>query len=119
VIGPQPIAERTPVPAPMRAAADHFLALLTEGKHEELSLMATPAGGREVAEVAAAVPANVYSRHEIIATARINQHHYVKARLIGHGVAPLTLQFRLGECDGRWLVWEAMNLSDGRAAWTR
>jgi hypothetical protein len=119
VMGPQPISERTAVPAAMRAAADHFLKLLTEGKRVELNAMVTPDGGRELDEIAASLPTGVYSRHEIIATAHINQHHYVKAKLIGAGVAPLTLQFRLGESDGRWIVWEAMSLSDGRTAWTR
>jgi len=60
-----------------------------------------------------------YDRHEIIATARVNHHHYVKARLLGARAEPFTVQFRLGEHEGDWRVWEAMNLTGRRGAWTR
>lgn len=117
VMGPQPIASRTAVPPAMIAAAEEVLRLIVAGKREEIVALAMPACAREVAEVAAAVPQGACDGCEIIATARVNLHHYVKARLTG--AQPLTVQFRLGEHEGRWMLWEAMNLTGRRGAWTR
>ena len=119
VMGPQPIARRATVPAGVREAADHFLQALMAGEPAESLTMAAPAGMREVEELAAAVPRGIYHRHEIIATARVNQHYYIKARLIGANPEPMVVQFRLGLSEGNWLVWEAVNLSGGRSGWTR
>lgn len=119
VMGPQPIAQPTPVPIAMREAAERVLTLLAAGDAAGLAAMAAPPGIQEIAEVAAAVRPGVYDRHEIIATARVNHHHYVKARLLGSRAEPFTVQFRLGEHEGDWRVWEAMNLTGRRGAWTR
>jgi len=119
VMGPQPIAARKPVPPAMLEAADRVLKLLAEGKQAELAAMATGSGAREIAEVAAAVKPGLYDSHEIIATARVNSHHYVKARLSGAKTGAFTVQFRLGEHEGRWVIWDAMNLTGRRGAWTR
>jgi hypothetical protein len=43
----------------------------------------------------------------------------VKARLFGPRAEPFTLQFRLGEEAGEWRVWETINLTGRRGAWTR
>ena len=117
-MGPQPIGRRTAPLAAMLAMAERVLALLTAGNAAELAMLATAAGAREIAEVAAGVRPRAWDRHEIIATARVNAHHYVKAKLTGAGAEPITIQFRLGERDGNWLIWEAVNLT-GRTAWTR
>jgi hypothetical protein len=118
VMGPQPIGQRTAVPADMLECAGRVLDLLAGRRETELTAMGTPGGARELSEVIAAIEPGAYSAHEIIANARINQHHYIKARLIGAKAAPCTVQFRLGLHDGRWIVWEAMNLT-AHAAWTR
>lgn len=119
VMGPQPIARRKPVPPAMIAAAERLLQLLADGDRAELAAMATAGGAREIAEIAAAVKRGVYTSHEIIATARVNAHHYVKGRLIGANADPFTVQVRLGEHEGRWVIWDAMNLTGRRGAWTR
>jgi hypothetical protein len=120
VMGPQPIAQRTRVPPAMIAAAERVLALLAACDAAGLAAMAAPAGAQDVAEIAAAAAAaGGYDRWEIIATARVNFHHYVKGRLTGAQAEPFTVQFRLGEHEGRWAIWEAQNLSGRRGAWTR
>jgi hypothetical protein len=119
VMGPQTIFERYVVPPAMIAAADSVLTMLAAASAEELALMAAPSGVADLAAIVAAVLPGVYDRQEIIAQARINDHHYVKARLHGPLVEPFTLQFRLGQVDGKWRVWEAVNLTGRRGAWTR
>lgn len=119
VMGPQPIAPRAERPAAMLAAAARVLALVASGDAAGLAAMAAPAGAAEIAAVVAAAQPGKYDRHEIVATARVNFHHYVKGRLHGAAVGPFTLQFRLGEYEGEWRVWEAMNLTGRRGAWGR
>lgn len=119
VMGPQPIFERYVVPPAMIAAAESVLMMLAASDAEGLAAIAAPSGAAEVAALAAAIKAGAYDRHEIIAQARVNDHHYVKARLHGPHAGPFTLQFRLGQLDGKWRVWEAANLSGRRGAWTR
>lgn len=119
VMGPQPVAVRSPVPPEMLVAADRVLELLTAGDAGALAAIATAAGAGELAALAKTIRPGAYNRHEIVATARVNYHHYVKARLFGDRAEPATVQFRLGQRDGRWIVWEAMDLSGGRTAWTR
>src|SRR5580704_8733063 len=104
VLGPQPIFERFATPPAMLAAAERILNLIAAGDAEALRGMATATGAAELAAVAAA---------------RVNFHHYVKARLYGPRAEPFTLQFRLGEESGEWRVWEAINLTGRRGAWTR
>jgi hypothetical protein len=119
VMGPQPIAERSVIPAAMLEAAQRVLELLARGDAGGLAALAAPSGAGELAAVAAAVPPGAYDRHEIIATARVNDHHYVKARLHGPRAEAFTAQFRMGEYEGEWRVWEAMNLTGKRGAWAR
>jgi hypothetical protein len=119
VMGPQPIAQRTPLPPAMLEAAERVLAMLKRGDREGLLAISAPAAAHSLGVVAAAIAPGLYDRHEVIATARVIHHYYVKARLFGDGIEPLTIQIRLGDKDGTWLVWEALNLSGRRAAWTR
>jgi hypothetical protein len=119
VMGPQPIFARFVVPSAMIVAAERVLTLIAAGDAAGLIAMAASSGTADIAAIAAAVRPGVYDRHEIIATARINFHHYVKARLHGPRVEPFTMQFRLGEQAGEWHLWEAMNLTGRRGAWTR
>lgn len=119
VMGPQPIFARYVIPPAMIAAAERVLTLMAAGDAAGVAALAMPACEAELTAVAAAVEPGAYERHEIIATARINFHHYVKARLHGPHAEPFTLQLRLGEHEGEWRVWEAQNLTGRRGAWTR
>jgi hypothetical protein len=119
VMGPQPISKRAVIPPAMIEAAKRVLALIAAGDAAGLAAMAAPSGATEIAAIAAAARPGAYNRDEIIATARINFHHYVKARLLGPRVEAFTVQFRLGEYEGEWRVWEAMNLTGRRSAWAR
>jgi hypothetical protein len=119
VMGPQPIFARYVVPPAMIAAAESVLTMLAAGDAAGLAAMAAPSGAAELAAIAAAVRPGVFDRHGIIAQARLNDHHYVKARLHGPHAEPFTVQFRLGQVDGKWRVWEAVNLTGRRGAWTR
>ena len=117
--GPQPIAERFIAPPAMLAAADHILQLLGEGRRAELESLAVARAAGELRELAEAIAPGAYPGRKIIAHAKVNRHYYVKARLLGESAPPFTLQLRLGEHEGRWVVWEAYNLAGGRTAWTR
>ena len=119
VMGPQPIAPRKSPPPEMIQAAERILAALVSGDAAGLATMAAPAGARDVVEIAAATGKGRYDRWEIIASARINDHYFVKGRLHGADTEPFTLQFRIGKYEGRWAIWEAQDLNGGRTAWTR
>ena len=119
VMGPQPIMRRTPVPSAMIAAVERVLELLATCKPVELAALAMPQSGSNVAEIAAAVHPGTYDHHEIIATARVKDHHFVKARLCSPRAAPFTVMFRLGEHNGCWRIWDAINLTGRRGALSR
>ncbi|MGA2410867.1 MAG: hypothetical protein ABSG46_10835 [Candidatus Binataceae bacterium] len=119
VMGPQPIAQAKPLPPAMLEAAEHVFAMLERGEVAELVAMSTPSVAGAIEVIASAIQPGLYNRHEIIAHARVIQHYYIKGRLLGDGGEPFTIQFRLGEKDGAWLIWEVLNLTGGRAAWTR
>ena len=118
-IGPQPIAEPFIVPPAMLAAAAHILELLAEGRSSELEALAIPRAAAELRGLIEAIAPGAYRSHKIVAHAKIHHHYYVKARLFGERAAPFTLQLRLGEHAGRWVIWEACNLAGARTAWTR
>jgi hypothetical protein len=118
-MGPQPIAERFVVPPAMLATFDHIMELLEQGRRADLEALVASKAVGELRELMDAIAPGEYQRHEIIAHAKANHHYYVKARMFGARAAPFTLQLRLGERDGRWIVWEAVNLAGGRTAWTR
>jgi hypothetical protein len=119
VMGPQPIAQRKPTPPAVTQAAEHVLKLFADGACAELEALAMPAAVSAVAALGAAAHAGAYDKREAIAMARINQHYYLKARLTGPNVQPLIAQMRLGEHDGRWMIWEANNLTGCRSGWSR
>jgi hypothetical protein len=119
VMGPQPIMRRKSAPPAMLATADHVLDLLAAGKRAELVALAMPQAASDVAEIAAAKRPDAYDHHEIIATARVKNHHFVKARLLGPRGDQFAMIFRLGEYDGRWMIWDVVNLTGLRGALTR
>ena len=119
VMGPQPILPRKAVPPAMLETANHVLELLIAHQSAELTALAMPQSASNVAEIAAAVHPSTYDHYEIVATARVKDHHFVKARLLGPSVAPFTVMFRLGEHGGRWMIWDAINLTGRRGALSR
>ncbi len=119
VMGPQPIAQRKPIPQSLLDTVARILDLLREGKGAELSALAVDTAKDETARLASIVQPGIYSDKMVIATARTNEHYWIKAKLTGPGTKPLTLQLRLGPDGDKWLIWEATNLSDARSAWTR
>jgi hypothetical protein len=119
VMGPQPILPRKAVPPAMLEAASHVLELLSTCKSAELAALAMPQVASDVADLSAAVRLEAYDHQEILATARIKDHHFVKGRLLGSRADPFTLIFRIGEHDGRWMIWDVINLTGRRGALSR
>ena len=119
VMGPQPIAQRKPVPQSLLDTVARILDLLVGGKGSEVTAMAVDTAKDETSRLASAVKADTYNDKSVVATARTNEHYWIKAKLTGPDAKPLTLQLRLGPDGDRWVIWEAANLSDARSAWTR
>lgn len=119
VMGPQPIGRPKPVAPEMLAAAEAMLKFIEDGKRAELEALAMPSTRDSVAALAQSARPGAYTATEIISHARVNAHYFVKAKLSGQEVEPFLLQVRLGEHDGRWMIWEAVNLTGRRSAWTR
>ncbi|HXN87368.1 MAG TPA: hypothetical protein VN867_14940 [Candidatus Binataceae bacterium] len=119
VMGPQPIAKKKPVPQDLLDTVAQILDLLIEGNATGLTTLATASAKDETARLASAVKAGSYNDKIVIATARTNDHYWIKAKLTGPDTKPFVLQLRMGLDRGKWLIWEAMNLSDMRSAWTR
>ena len=119
VMGPQPIAKKKPVPQDLLDTVAQILDILIEGKATELTALANTGAKDETARLASAVKAGSYDDKSVIATARTNDHYWIKAKLTGPDVKPFVVQLRMGLDGGKWVIWEAMNLSDLRSAWTR
>jgi hypothetical protein len=119
VMGPQPIAQRQPLPPAMFEAAEHVIAMFERGDVQGLAAISVPAVASEVRTIASSISPGHYTRHEIVAVARVIHHYYLKVRMFGDAVEPFSIQFRLGHKDGQWLIWEIINLTGRRAAWTR
>ncbi len=119
VMGPQPIARRKPIPESLMETVRRILDLLADGKRTELTAMAVDSAKDETGRLASAVKAGTYNDKSVLATARTNEHYWVKAKLTGSDAKPFTLQLRLGPDGDRWVIWQATNLSDSRSAWTR
>ncbi|MGH7781238.1 MAG: hypothetical protein ACREQR_15590 [Candidatus Binataceae bacterium] len=119
VMGPQPIARIVEPPQSMIAAADALLAAIVAGHRAEVETASHPQAVEAMLKIADSVKPGAYDKVTIIGQARIAKHWYTKARLTGRAALPFTLQFRLGEEDGRWTVREANNLTEARSAWTR
>jgi hypothetical protein len=119
VMGPQPIAQRAATPPEMLEAANRFMQSLAGANADELLALTVEKAHDEVRRlVEAARETGTYERNRIVASARTNRHYWIKAELTGAG-KPFIVQLRLGEQDGRWKVWETMNLTNARSAWTR
>jgi len=119
VMGPQPIAQRKSIPPEVIETVARFLELLAAGKASDLAAMAVDSAKADVASLSASVKAGVYNDKRVIATARTNEHFWIKAKLAGPDAKPFTLQLRVGPSNGKWLIWAATNLSESRSAWTK
>lgn len=119
-MGPQPIAGRVSTSPEMLEAANRFLDLLANGKSDELQALTVENAQSEIRGLADAARQNgPWTEKRIVASARVNRHYWIKGELTGMGIKPFIVQFRLGQQDGRWKVWETMNLTNARSAWTK
>ena len=119
VMGPQPIANRREMPPAMMEAGVALFELLASGRLDEVEALAMPQALAEVLRVTDALRSRAgSSTAHIIAYARSNDHYYVKGKLLSPGTEPFTAQFRIGPVEGRWMIWEAYNLSGGRTGWS-
>ena len=119
MMGPQPIAERAATPPETLEAANRFLRALASGNPQEIRALTVEKAHDEVHRLAqAAYETGTYKQSRIVASARTNRHYWIKAELTGTG-KPFIVQLRLGEQDGLWKVWETMNLTNARSAWTK
>jgi hypothetical protein len=119
VMGPQPIAQRKPIPQDMLDTVARFLDLLAQGNGAELSQMAVESTKEQASALASVVKPGAYNDKSVMATARTNEHYWVKAKMTGPGIKPFIVQLRLGPQSGGWIIWEIMNLSNARSAWTK
>ena len=76
VMGPQPIAQRQPLPPEMFEAAERVIAMFERGDVQGLAAISVPAVVSEVRTIASNIAPGRYTRHEIIAAARVIHHHY-------------------------------------------
>jgi hypothetical protein len=119
VNGPQPIGKIAQPPAAMLAASEHFITAMMRGDRAAAKEMSSSAVATEVAKVFDATGSSTYDKFEVIARARVAQHHFFKVRLTDRAGATAMIQFRLGEENGRWTVREITNLTGRRSGWTR
>jgi hypothetical protein len=118
-MGPQPIGKVVEPPAAMLAAAERLLGALIAGNRAQAEATTNPESREEMARVAAMVAAGAYDSFELIGRGRVAKHYFLKARLTGRDAAPVTIQFRLGEEDGKWQVREILDLTGRRSGWTK
>ncbi len=119
VLGPQPIAERKPVPREVLETVARAMDLLARGSREELAALAVERERDALAALASAIEPGKYDDREVVGAARTNDHYWIKARMSRPGAKPFLFQLRLGREGDRWAVWQAINLSGLRSAWTR
>jgi hypothetical protein len=119
VMGPQPIAPIIEPPAAMLAAAADLLNALMRRDLATIEAMTAAQALVEMRAIANEIESGKYDKFELIGRGRVSRHYFLKARLTGADAAPFTIQFRLGETDGKWNVREALNLTGRRSAWTK
>jgi len=119
VTGPQPIAQIVEPPAAMRAAAKSLLNTLMRGDRAGVEAMTAEQAREDMGRIANEIKPGKYDKFELIGRGRISRHYFLKARLTGTDAPPFTIQFRLGEDDGKWTVREALNLTERRSGWTK
>jgi hypothetical protein len=119
VMGPQPIAPVIEPPAEMLAAAGKLLTALMNRDLAGVEAMTAAQARDEMRAIANEIRPGAYDKFQLIGRGRVSRHYFLKARLTGAAAEPFTIQFRLGETDGKWAVREALNLTGRRSAWTK
>jgi len=119
VTGPQPIAQIVEPPAAMLAAARSLLNALMRGDRAGVEAMTAEQAREDMDRIASEIKPGRYDKFELIGRGRISRHYFLKARLTGSDAPRFTIQFRLGEDDGKWTVREALNLTGRRSGWTK
>jgi len=119
VMGPQPIAHRAEIPSGVIATANKIIDLVSRGDSADIEALAIERARSDAEALAKASSGRDIRDKDIAAIARTNKHYWIKARLSdASGAKPIVFQIRLGENDGRWMIWEAMNLTNS-SPWTR
>ena len=118
VMGPQPIAARKSLPPEMLELAKRVITMFMQGDSDGLASVSVTGVSGAPRAIAAQIPPETYTSHEVVATARVIHHYYLKVRMFGEGVEPFSIQFRLGKRNDQWLLWEVINLTGRRGAWT-
>lgn len=119
VTGPQPIAQIVEPPAAMLAAAKSLLNALMRGDRAGVEAMTAEQAREDMGRIANEIKPGKYDTFQLIGRGRISRHYFLKARLTGTDAPRFTIQFRLGEDDGKWTVREALNLTGRRSGWTK
>jgi hypothetical protein len=103
----------------MLAAAKSLLNTLMRGDRAGVEAMTAEQAREDMGRIANEIKPGKYDKFELIGRGRISRHYFLKARLTGTDAPPFTIQFRLGEDDGKWTVREALNLTERRSGWTK
>jgi hypothetical protein len=119
VNGPQPIGKVAQPPPAMLAAADDLMNAIKSGDRTAAETMTSPALVKDVAGIFDTTRSDTYDRFEVVARARVAHHHFFKVLFSGSDGALSTIQFRLGEENGRWTVREITNLTGRRSGWSK
>jgi len=119
VMGPQPIGKIVEPPAAMRAAAGQLLRAIMNGDRSAAEAMTTPQAREDIVRITSAFKPGAYDKFELIGRGRVAKHYFLKARLTGGDAPPITIQFRLGEDNGKWTVREVLDLTGRRSGWTK
>jgi hypothetical protein len=120
VMGPQPIGEVRKPPEAMLRAAERLIAALMSGDRDEVAALTDDQARDQMGGLADAIKPGNYDTFKVIGRARVANHFFTKARLMGPTAQPFTFQFRMGEGeDGKWTVREAANLTGVRSGWSK
>ncbi len=119
VMGPQPLGPIKQPPAEMLAAIDRFLDALIAGRKDDAIAMTHDEARDRVSAIADAIAPGAYQDRKVLGKARVAEHYFIKARLLGRNGSAFTLQFRIGPEAGKWTIREAVNLTGIRSAWTK
>ena len=119
VMGPQPIGKIVEPPAAMMAAAKRLLTALSKEIARTPKRSRIESRAKRSLESPMSSRAGRYDNFELIGRARVAKHYFLKARITGRDATPVTLQFRLGEEDGKWQVREIWDLTGRRSGWSK
>jgi hypothetical protein len=118
-MGPQPLGPvKQPAPEMMQTI-DRLLNALIAGDKDTVRSLSDDNARDQMSQIADAVPRGAFSEAEILGKARVVEHYFIKARLLGANDKKFLFQFRIGPDGGKWTVREAVNLTGMRSAWTK